>query len=273
MQGQCAQVVGSCTICNQHNVLYRVIARDDASTTFVELLHIKVLLHHKSLVKNGGMSDAVKAIGQNLLMWYIAVLSSVMLVLLHIIRIVGDDVPTPFYHFEAIRLYLECVGIGLAEALVSHLHHFVLAHGLHKDGQPSMSRGDVLKLHSVFQLAVRLYLIERGVGVDEPTAQTITLQFFGVHDVVLVALYVRVEFDDNVKDVKYRLAMVMKSAQRQFVTVPITQTALLPLVANFLVCKMPVVAERINEPYISSELVCRHIVILFVNKVSYLLCK
>ena len=62
----------------------------------------------------------------------------------------------------------------------------------------------------------------------------------------LVTLYIRVEFDDNIEDVLYRLAVVVKSAQRQFVIFSVTQSAPLSLLVYLLIGKMSVVAERIN---------------------------
>ena len=75
---------------------------------------------------------------------------------------------------------------------------------------------------------------------------------------ILVPFNIRVKFYDYIEYVLNGFAMIMECAQGKVVAISIAESALLPLIIDFLVGKMLVVAQRIYKPYVSSELICWH---------------
>ena len=86
----------------------------------------------------------------------------------------------------------------------------------------------------------------------------VILQLLGVVDIVFVASF-GITNDIDLKDVEDSLAMVVKGANSQIVTIAIAQSAPLPEAIHLLVGQTSIATELLDQPDVAPKDICCHI--------------
>jgi len=172
-----------------------------------------------------------------------------------VIGITSEHIPSALDDLKVIGLNIEATRLGFPEGLVSYAQHLIIAHSICDGMEPPMPRGCALKEDTPLQLPIRLDLIHRGIGVDEPNTQVVILQLLGAIDIVFVAS-LGVTNDVNLEDVEDRLAMIVEGANSQIITIAIAQSAPLPEAIHLPVGQTSIATELLDQPDVAPKDIC-----------------
>ena len=161
---------------------------------------------------------------------------------------VGKQIPAPLVEFEGVRA--ECLLVALCtKRLVADEQLVVSLDGADDRLEVFLSRWRTLE-HDVLldRCAVGQHAVngERG---EDPTLDTVVVQYLGIADVVLVGPWFAL--DDDAEHIKDGVAMTVE--RRSLQRVAVGHLVVLPLPADFLEGQPFVRPERIDDPDVLAE--------------------